>query len=48
MNIDVADVKPSLLSWITVGVMASTFIVFMRWFFSKYKVPGISDLFISL
>lgn len=48
MDIDVADVKPSVLSWATVGIMATTFIVFFRWFFSKYTVPGLSDLFISL
>jgi hypothetical protein len=48
VEIDVADVKPTLVSWATVGVMATTFIVFFRWFFSRFKVPGISDFFLSL
>jgi hypothetical protein len=48
MDIDVADIKPTVLSWTVVGLMATTFIVFFRWLFSKFRVPGLSDLFISL
>lgn len=48
MEIDTADVKPTLLSWATVGIMSVTFIVFFRWLFSKVRVPGLSDFFVSL
>lgn len=45
MEIDVADVKPTFLSWITVGVMAVTFIVFMKYLTAKYNVPGLTAFF---
>lgn len=48
MNVDVADVKPSLLSWMVVGIMATTFIIFFRFLFGKWQVPGLSPLFASL
>lgn len=42
MEIDVADVRPSLLSWATVGIMASTFIVLLKFILAKWPVPGLS------
>lgn len=45
MELDMADVKPSVISWVIVGIMAVTFIVFGKWLFTKYRVPGISDIF---
>jgi len=45
MNLDFADVKPSLISWVIVGIMATTFIVVGKWLFTKYSVPGVSTLF---
>jgi len=44
MNLDFADVKPSLLSWVIVGLMAVTFIVVAKWAVNKWKLPGITDL----
>lgn len=45
MDVDMADVKPTFLSWITVGVMAVTFIVFMKYLTAKYQVPGLTQFF---
>lgn len=45
MEVDMADVKPTLLSWITVGVMAVTFIVFMKYLTAKYPMPGLTQFF---
>jgi heme A synthase len=42
---DFASVKPSVLNWLIVGLMAVTFIVFFKWAFTKVSVPGLSDLF---
>lgn len=42
MELDFADVKPSVLSWMIVGLMAATFIVFFKWLLAKYPVPGLS------
>lgn len=40
-----ADVKPSLLSWLTVGIMSVTFIVFMKYLTTKYAIPGLTQFF---
>lgn len=45
MTLDFADVRPSLVSWLIVGLMAVTFIVLGKWLFTKYPVPGLSTLF---
>lgn len=45
MDFDMADVRPSLLSWFVVGLMAVTFIVFAKWAFNRYPVPGLTDIF---
>lgn len=42
---DFASVKPSVLNWLIVGLMAVTFIVFFKWALTKVPVPGLSDLF---
>ena len=44
-DLDMADVKPSLLSWVIVGLMSVTFIVFMKYVTEKYHIPGISEVF---
>lgn len=44
MTLDLADVKPSILSWVIVGLMATTFIVFAKWLVTKYPIAGISDV----
>lgn len=44
MNLDFADVKPSVLSWLIVGLMAVTFIAFWKFVMAKYPIPGLSDV----
>lgn len=48
MKLDFADVKPSLLSWLVVGIMAATFIAFFKFIFNKYRVPGLTEVFNSV
>jgi hypothetical protein len=36
--------KISLYNWLVIGLMAITFIVFAKMIFSRYKVPGLSDV----
>jgi hypothetical protein len=44
-SMDMADVKPSVMSWMIVGIMAVTFIVLMKFLTEKYYVPGLSEVF---
>ncbi len=44
MNLDFADVKPSVLSWLIVGLMAITFIAFFKFLMAKYPIPGLSQV----
>jgi hypothetical protein len=44
MNMDMADVKPSIISWIIVGLMATTFIVAGKYAATKFNIPGFSPL----
>lgn len=48
MLLDFADVKPSFWSWLIVGLMAVTFIVFAKWLFNKYPVTGLTDVINSV
>jgi hypothetical protein len=48
MDIDLADVRPSLWSWIVIGLSAATFIVLMKFVFTKWTVPGLSDIFLAV
>lgn len=48
VSIDFADVKPSVLSWVIVGIMAVTFITFAKWLMTRYPVPGLSDVIASV
>lgn len=49
IDLDFSHVKPTLLNWFVVGLMAVTFIGFWKYFFSLYSVPGplqgVSDFF---
>lgn len=45
---DFADVKPTLLNWGVVGLMAVTFIAFWKFVLGQMAVPGLSDLFASI
>ena len=42
---DFADVKPSVVNFIMVGLMALIFIVLGKAIFEKYPVPGLTNLF---
>ncbi len=44
MNLDFADVKPSLLNWVVIGLMAVTFILVAKWLMMKWPIPGLSDV----
>jgi len=46
MTLDFADVKPSLLNWAVVGLMAVTFISFWKFVFSMWGqgVPVLDSL----
>jgi hypothetical protein len=39
-----ANVKPSVVSWATVGIMAITFIVVAKWLASRYNIPGVTSV----
>ncbi len=39
-----ADVKPSVLSWVLVGLMAITFIVALKVVDSRWPVPGLHQI----
>jgi len=45
--IDLAEVKPSVMNWLLVGFMALTFITLGKWAFTRWKVPGVSTLFLA-
>jgi hypothetical protein len=36
MELDFADVRPSVISWVIVGLMAVTFIVFAKFVVNKW------------
>lgn len=39
-----ANSKITLYNWLVIGLMAITFIVFSKMIFSKWNVPGISEV----
>lgn len=47
--LDFAEVKPTVLNWAVVGLMAVTFISFFKFFFGAVlQIPGLTELFASL
>lgn len=44
MDLDMADIKPSALSFVTVGLMAVLFIVLLKMLDRKYPVAGLHDV----
>jgi hypothetical protein len=44
MELDMADVKPSVTSWIIVTLMALTGIVLLKYVFNRWKIPGVTDV----
>lgn len=47
MSLDLADIKPSVVNWMMVGLMALTFIVVGKWIMTKWPIPGLSTLFLA-
>lgn len=45
---ELADVKPSILSLLTVTLMAIVGITFLKWAMVKFPIPGFSDLVASV
>lgn len=45
--VDPADVKPSLMNWALVGIMAITFIVLAKWALTRFPIPGLSEVIAS-
>lgn len=46
--IDVADVKPSVLSALTVFMMVAITVPLAKWVFNRWKVPGVTALVNSI
>lgn len=45
MKFDLADVKPSVLSWLVVTLLAVSGIVAGKYLLNRFPVPGLTDLF---
>jgi hypothetical protein len=45
LDLDLADVKPSGQSFMTVGAMAVIFIIFGKYLTEKFYVKGLSEVF---
>jgi hypothetical protein len=44
MELDFAEVKPSLINWLIVTLMAVTGIVLLKWVLNRYNIPGVTDI----
>lgn len=44
MELNMSDVKPTVLSFAVVTLMAVTGIVLLKWFVSRYPVPGLTEI----
>lgn len=47
-KIDFADVRPSIVSWLIVGLMAVTFIVFAKFVTTRWPVKGLTEVIQSV
>lgn len=45
MDLDMADIKPTLLSLVVVTLMAVVGINFGKFLFARFNVPGLKELF---
>lgn len=45
MSLDMADVKPSVLSFLIVGIMSLLFLTLGKFLTAKFNIPGVSDIF---
>lgn len=43
-KMDWADVKPSFLSWVVVGLLAVTFIIALKYLSARFNIPGLTPL----
>lgn len=48
MEVNFADVKPSVLNIVTVTMMAVVGISVGKYLFTRFNVPGLKDLFASI
>lgn len=46
--LDFANIYPSMLNLIVVGLMATIFISIMKYITNRWPIPGVSDLFASI
>jgi ABC-type maltose transport system permease subunit len=46
--LDLADVKPSLYTWLVVGLMAVLFISVAKYAMARYPIPGLAPLIMSI
>lgn len=44
MNLDFADVKPSVVNFLLIGVMAVAFIFLLKALAVRWYIPGISEV----
>jgi len=44
MDFTMADVKPSVLSWVIVVLMSVTGIVLLKWAMSKWPIRGLAEI----
>jgi hypothetical protein len=44
VQLDLADVKPSVQSFVVVGLMAILFIALAKVVVNRWKIPGLTDL----
>jgi hypothetical protein len=47
-SVDLADVRPTVLSWVIVGIMALTFITAAKFITAAIPIPGVSPLVASV
>lgn len=48
MDFDLADVKPSLFSWLIVGLMSVTFIAVAKYLVTRFPVKGLTEVIQSV
>lgn len=44
MELDMADVRPTVLSFVTVTLMAVVGIVLLKWLVAKWPIPGVVEV----
>jgi len=47
-DLDFADIKPSMINLFIVTLMAIVGITILKFVFSKYPVPGVSDIVMAV